>query len=98
MIPFITIGKEIERKAQEGEDISVLENTGPIRYQSRQTIRTRAIEPGLQKRLSQFSLRQLVQSGLSRDTVIKARRGERVHPDTRARLAQIMEKLERDHP
>ncbi|MBZ5723283.1 MAG: hypothetical protein LAO03_23350 [Acidobacteriia bacterium] len=26
------IGKEIERRAQEGEDLSILENTGPIRY------------------------------------------------------------------
>lgn len=95
MLPFITIGKEIERKAQEGEDISVLENAGPIRYQSRQTANTRAVDAGLQKRLNRFSLRQLTQSGLSRDTVIQARRGARLHPDSRARLAQAVEKLER---
>ena len=95
MLPFITIGKEIERKAQEGEDISVLENAGPIRYQSRQTAHTRAVDAGLQKRLNRFSLRQLMQSGLSRDTVIQARRGARLHPDSRARLAQAVGKLER---
>jgi hypothetical protein len=94
MIPFITIGKEVERKAQEGEDISILENLGPIRYQSRQTIHTRALEPSLQKRVGQFSLRQLTQSGLSKDTVIQARRGARLHPNTRARLARAVEKLE----
>ncbi len=95
MIPFITIGKEVERKAQEGEDISILENTGPIRYQSGKTANTRAVDPGLQKRIIRFSLRQLTQSGLSRDTIIQARRGARLHPDTRVRLAQIVEKLEK---
>jgi hypothetical protein len=28
--PFVLIGKEIERRGQEGEEISVLENAGPI--------------------------------------------------------------------
>jgi hypothetical protein len=37
MTPLITIGKEVKRKAQEGEDISSLESAGRIRYQSRQT-------------------------------------------------------------
>ena len=37
MKPFRFIGKEIERKAQEGEEISVIESTGPIRYEPRQT-------------------------------------------------------------
>jgi hypothetical protein len=96
MIPFITIGKEVERKAQEGEDISGLENTGPIRYQSGQTVNTRAVDPGLQERLNRFSLRQLKQSGLSRDSIIQARRGARLHTATRARLAQAVEKLERE--
>ena len=32
MTPFVFIGKEIERRAQEGEDVSVLEDTGPIKY------------------------------------------------------------------
>jgi hypothetical protein len=96
MLPFITIGKEVERKAQEGEDIGSLENVGPRRYQSRQTANTRAVDPGLQKLLEKFSLRQLSQSGLSRDTVIQARRGARVHPDSRARLEQTVEILERE--
>jgi hypothetical protein len=97
MMPFVFIGKEVERRAQEGEDISVIENTGPIKYQAGQTAKTRAADAGLVKKLNLFSLRQLKQqSGLSRDTVVQARRGARLHPDTRARLAKAVEKLERD--
>lgn len=89
MTPFVFIGKEIERRAQEGEDPSILENAGPIRYHSRQTLKTRPCAPELVKRLNQFSLSQLEQSGLSRDTIIRARHGERVHPATCTRLAEI---------
>ena len=96
MLPFRFIGKEIERKAQEGEDISVVENTGPFEYQPKLTANTRSADAGLVNRLNQFSLRQLKQSGLSRDTLIRARRGARLHPATRARLAQTVEKLERE--
>jgi hypothetical protein len=96
MKPFVFIGKEIERRAQEGEDISVIENTGPIRYQAGQTAKTRAADAGLVKRLWQFSLRQLTEaSGLSRDTVIQARHNARLHPDTRASLLRAVEELER---
>jgi hypothetical protein len=56
---------------------------------------TRAVDPALQKRMEQFSLRQLTQSGLSRDPVIRARRGARVHPDSRARLEETVNQLER---
>jgi len=96
MLPFITIGKEVERKAQEGEDVGSLENAGPRRYQSRQTANTRAVDPGLQKLLEKFSLRELSRSELSRDTIIQARRGARVHPDSRARLKETAEILERE--
>lgn len=41
--------------------------------------------------MERFSLRQRTQSGLSRDTVIQARRGARVHPDSRARLEETRE-------
>jgi hypothetical protein len=95
LTPFIFIGKEIERRAQEGGDVIVLEGGGPIQYQAGRTIKTRAANAGLVKGLCKFSLRQLKQSGLSRDTIIQARRGARLHPDTRARLAQTVDKLER---
>ena len=92
------IGKEVERKAQEGEDIGSLEDVGPRRYQSRQTANTRAVDPGLQKLLEKFSLRELSRSELSRDTIIQARRRARVHPDSRARLEQTVQTLEREIP
>lgn len=94
MTPFAFIGKEVERRAQEGEDISLIESGGPIKYQVGQTAKTRAADPLFVKRLNQFSLRQLKRSGLSRDTIIQARRGARLHPDTRARLARAVEELE----
>jgi hypothetical protein len=92
--PFGFIGKEIERRAQEGEDVGVFDNTGPIQYQAGRTAKTRAADAGLVKRLREFSLRQLKQSGLSRDTIIQARRGARLHPATRARLERVVENLE----
>jgi hypothetical protein len=73
-----------------------LKNVEPRRYQSRQTANTRAVDPGLQKLLEKFSLRELSRSKLSRDTIIQARRGARVHPDSRARLKQTAEILERE--
>jgi hypothetical protein len=38
--PIQFVCKEVERKAQEGEDVSVLESTGPIRYQKDQLAKT----------------------------------------------------------
>ncbi len=96
LLPFVLIGKEIERRGQEGEEISVLENAGPIQYSQRQTLRTRPCVPELVKRLNRFSLRKLERSGLTRDTIIRARRGNRVHPSTCTRLAEIVQKLERE--
>jgi hypothetical protein len=93
LLPFVLIGKEIERRGQEGEEISILENAGPIQYSQRQTLKTRPCVPELMKRLNQFSLSQLEGSGLTRDTIIRARRGERVHPSTCIRLAEIAKKL-----
>jgi len=96
MTPFVFIGKEIERRAQEGEDLSILESSGPIRYHRGQTLKTRPCAPELVKRLNRFSLRQLEQSGLTRDTIIRARRGEPVHPSTCIGLTDIVQKLEGD--
>jgi hypothetical protein len=95
LLPFILIGKEIERRGQEGEEISVLENAGPIQYSQRQTLKTCPCAPELVKRLNGFFLRQLERSGLSRDTIIKARRGDLVHPSTCIQLANIVQELEK---
>jgi hypothetical protein len=95
MTPFVFIGKEIERRAQEGEDVSVLENSGPIKYQRQQTARTRAADAGLILRARRYGLRKLMrQSGVSQHSVERFLQGERIHPGTRAKLAQVVEKLE----
>jgi hypothetical protein len=51
MSPFLFIGKEVERAAQEGEDISAIESGGPIKYQAGQTAKTRAVDAGLRMKL-----------------------------------------------
>lgn len=97
MTPFILIGKEIERKAQEGEDLSLLEGSGPLRYQAGQTGKTRAADPRLIRRAKRFSGRHLRrETGVGQYAFERFLRGEPVHPSTRARLAQGVEKLERE--
>jgi hypothetical protein len=55
IIPLVPIGKEIERRSQEGEDISVLDNVGPVRYSPRKTANTRPANAALIQRASRFS-------------------------------------------
>lgn len=94
--PFEYIGKEIERRAQEGEDISLLEGTGPIGYQPRQTLKTRAGDPTLILRARRFSQRQLRDAAkVSQHAVERFLRAERVHPATREQLGRAVETLER---
>ena len=96
MTPLVFIGKEIERRAQEGEDFSLLENTGPIQYQRHRTAKTRAADAGLILRARRFPLRKLMrESGASQHSAERFLDGDRVHPATRARLALAVEKLER---
>jgi hypothetical protein len=94
MLPFHFIGKEIERKAQEGEDISLLESAGPIRYEPGQTAKTRAGDPGLILRTKRFPEPQLRnESHVSQHAIERFLDGKRVHPSTRSRLAQAVENL-----
>lgn len=96
MNPFQFIGKEIERKAQECEDISVVENSGPITYQAHRTHNTHAADPGLILRARRFPLRQLSrESGVSQHAVERFLDGGRVFPKTRARMMKTMLRLER---
>lgn len=98
MTPFIFIGKEIERRSLEGEDISVLENGGPIKYHRGQTAKTRAADAGLILRARCFPLRQLMrESGVSQHATERFLKGYRVHPTTRATLEQAVDKLERGY-
>ena len=87
-----------ERRAQEGEDVSVLENPGPIKYHAGQNVKTRAADAGLILRARRFPLRQLMrESGASQHAIERFLDGDRIHPSTRARLARAAEKLERGH-
>jgi len=96
MAPFNYIGKEVERRAQEGEDFALLENAGPILYGSRQRHKTHATDAEIILRASRFGLRQLMrESGASQHATERFLRGDRVHPATRAKLAEAVERLER---
>jgi len=95
MTPFIFIGKEIERRAQEGEDVSILGNSGPIQYHRQQTAKTRAADAGLILRARRYPLRKLMrESRASQHAIERFLHGDRIHPATRARLARAVEKLE----
>jgi hypothetical protein len=97
MTPFIFIGKEIERKAQEGGDISILQNSGPMKYQSGRTVKTHAADAGLILRAKQFSIRNLMREcRVSQHAIERFLDGERVHPATRVRIARAVEALERE--
>lgn len=96
MIPFQFMGKEIERKAQEGEDVSIVENDGPITYQANRTRNTHAGDAGLILRARRFPLREMIrESALSQHAVERFLSGERVFPSTRARIMKTVQKLER---
>jgi hypothetical protein len=94
--PFQFMGKEIERKVQEGEDISIVESNGPLVYQANRTRNTHAADPGLILRAQRFGLRRLARvSGVSPHAVERFLRGERVFPKTRERMTKAVLKLER---
>ncbi len=73
---FQFIGKETEHGWEQAEDISTL-TPSLVRYQQNAGMAKQA----LRERLQQISLNTLEkQTGLSRHTILRARRGERVHP------------------
>jgi hypothetical protein len=95
--PFGYIGKEIERSAQEGEDIGLLETDGPVRYEPRRTVKTRAADARLILRAKNFPLRLLMREAhVSQHAVERFLCSARVYPSTRTKLAKAIEKLERD--
>jgi hypothetical protein len=96
MLPFEYLGKEVERRAQEGEDVAVLEGEGPIRYGSGRKAKTRSADPGLIVRARRYGLRELMRvSKASQHSVQRFLAGSRVHPQTRARLKLAIEDLEK---
>jgi hypothetical protein len=72
---FHLIGKETERGWEQAEDISTL-MPSLVRYQQANS----GLGPQLQERLKEIPLKVLeCKTGLSRHTILRARRGERVH-------------------
>jgi len=94
--PLIPIGKEIERRSQEGEDIGVLDNAGPIKYHPRKTANTRPADAALIQRARCFPKKLLRRkSGVSQRAIDRFLDGERVPPGTQKKLAQTLDELER---
>jgi hypothetical protein len=60
--PFTYIGKEIERRAQEGEDIALAAEVHPRTYAPRQTASTRPASADLIRRAKPFSIRGLMRA------------------------------------
>jgi len=94
--PFIPIGKEIERRSQEGEDISVLDSVGPVQYHPRKTAKHPSADVALIQRASRFPKKLLRrEAGASQHAIDRFFRGERIHPGTRKKLAEAVQELER---
>lgn len=75
----------------------MLENSGPIKYQAGQTVKTRAADPRLILRAKRFPERRIMRkSGVSQQAVERFLSGARVHPTTRLKLARAIEELERE--
>ena len=75
------------------DDISVLDNVGPVRYSRRKTANTDA---ALIQKASRFSKKLLRrESGVSQHAIDRFFDGERIHPATRKKLAETVDKLER---
>jgi hypothetical protein len=73
---FRLIGKETERGWEQAEDISTL-----LPSLKRYERNSGTANPLLRERLQKMSLNDLQkETGLSRNTILRARRGERVHP------------------
>jgi hypothetical protein len=79
---FHLIGKETERGWEQAEDISTL-----LPSLKRYDRNSGTVNESLRERLQRMSLHSLQrETGLSRHTILRARRGERVHPKTIQRL------------
>jgi hypothetical protein len=93
--PLIPIGKEIERRSQEGEDASMLDSGGPVKYHPHKTANTRPADAALILRASRFPKKLLRrESGASQHAIDRFFHGERIHPATRKKLSQTVEELE----
>jgi hypothetical protein len=92
---FVFIGKEVERKAQEGEDISIIQNTGPRIYGASPTKKTRAADAALRERAKKFGVRLLMRASKMSQHAIERYFFGRVHPGTRQKIDKAVKELER---
>ena len=82
------IGKETDRKWEEGEDISIFE------FKTTEWGRAKKVEAPseLRDKTCKLSLRELVRrTGMSRHTILKVRRGEMIRRSTLAHIAKALQ-------
>ena len=73
---------------------SVLDSVGPVQYHPRKTANTRPADAALILSARSFSRKLLRrESGASQHAIDRFFRGERIHPGTRKKLAEAVEKL-----
>jgi hypothetical protein len=86
---FHLIGKETERGWEQADDISTL-LPALLRYQQD----TGTAQSVLREHMQHISLDILQkETGLSRNTILRARRGERLHPSTLSRLLTLFKTI-----
>jgi hypothetical protein len=91
-MPFRYIGKETDRRWEQGEDISILDPK-LVEYRPNETARLVA-DPDLQRDMHRVSIRALAKkAGVSERTVKDARRGDRLRKSTVDKLKRSLSKL-----
>ena len=89
---FHRIGKETDRRWEQGEDFRLLMPT-LVQYQPDETERL-ASNPGLADELRRWSIRAIArESGISPTTIKAARRGHRIRKSTAHRLRTVIKNL-----
>lgn len=89
------IGKETDRRWEQGEDISLLDSKLTI-YRPNETKKL-AVDSELQQAVRKVSRRELARtSGLSENTIKRARRGERLQKATIIKLWEALARLIRE--
>ena len=75
---------------------SLLDSVGPVQYHPHKTANTRPADAALIQRASRFPKKLLRhESRVSQHAIDRFLGGERIHPGTRKKVAQIVEELER---
>ena len=90
---FGYIGKETDRRWEQGEDISIL-NTKPVQYRPNETEQLITADEELQSKGANVPIRTWARvAGVSKNTVKAAMRGERLRKSTIEKLAKALGEL-----